>query len=329
MPRYTRNSIVLAKIETTAGTDAAPTVGANAVLISNLTVNPLNANNLPRDLIKPFFGGSEHLVGSSFVELEFEVEYQHSGTAGTVAAWDALLQSCGFAAGSVLATPARVEHNLISDYSTWKTLTLYYYDDGVLHKALGAKGTVSLALGIGTRPTMKFKFTALDGGITAVTPGAPTLTGYKLPLAITDTNTGALTLGCTYATGALSSGTEYVSAGIELDLGNQVKFTDLLGTAALPGQSVDVTDRETVGKVMFDLTAANEVSFMTTVKAASTQSMGLVHGTTAGLKLLLFCPAVQLINPRKEDKDGRRMIGYDLRILPSASGNDEIKLVGL
>ena len=44
--------------------------------------------------------------------------------------------------------------------------------------------------------------------------------------------------------------------------------------------------------------------------------------------MLVFAPKVQLINPSKEDKDGRRLIGYDLRFLPNA-GNDEIQIVAL
>ncbi len=38
MPRYTRKTAILAKIETTYGTDAAPTGAANALLISNQSV---------------------------------------------------------------------------------------------------------------------------------------------------------------------------------------------------------------------------------------------------------------------------------------------------
>ena len=67
---------------------------------------------------------------------------------------------------------------------------------------------------------------------------------------------------------------------------------------------------------------------MGNVTTNTTQSLGLVHGTTAGNKMLVYAPSVQLINPRKEDRNGRRMIGFDARFLPS-SGNDELKIVAL
>lgn len=329
MPRYSRNAIILAKVETTVGTDAAPTGASNAILVSNLSINPLNANNVSRDLIRPYFGGSEQLIGSSYVDCEFEVEFQHSGTAGTAAAWDPLLQACGFAAGAPLTTPARVEHLLDTDYSALKTVTIYYHDDGVLHKLLGARGSFSVSLMAGERPTFKFKFLGIDGGVTATANPSATLTAFKTPLVVTDPNTGAITMGAvTYATGAISGGTEYVGSGFSLDLGNKVDFTDLLGTASTTGQSIDITQREMTGSVELDLSAAAEVSFMASVKANSTQAMGLVHGTTAGYKLLVYLPSVQLINPKKVDKNGRRLIGFDMRVMPS-SGNDEIKIVGI
>lgn len=328
MARYARNQVILAKIESTYGTDPTPTGGSNAVLVSNLSCNPLAATNIDRDLIRAYLGGSEQLVGSNHIEVSFDVEFQNGGTAGTAAAWDPLLQACGYTAGSAQVTPSRVEHALESTYSSWKSVTIYYYDDGALHKLLGARGTVSIDLMVGARPVFKFRFLGLNGGLTAAANASPTLTGYKAPLVVTDSNTGALTLDCTYATGALSGGTEYVSGGMSIDVGNDVQFVDLLGTASAAGQSIDFAQRAMTGSIEFDLTAANEVTFMTNVLANTTQAVGLVHGTTAGYKMLVFAPAVQLINPRKVEKQGRRLIGYDMRILPS-SGNDELKIVAL
>jgi hypothetical protein len=329
MARYTRNSVILAKTEVTYGTDPTPTGAANAILVSNLTINPLNANNVDRDLVRDNFGASEQLVGSAYVEVSMDVEFQHSGTAGTAAAWDPLLQACGFDAGAAGTVPSRVEHLLETDYTTFKSLTLYFYDSGVLHEVNGARGNFSVNLMVGERPTFSFRFLGLYGGVTAATNATPTLTAFKTPLVVTDSNTGAVTLGAvTYAAGALSSGTEYVSSGFNFDMGNNVVFTDLLGTASAAGQSVDITQRSMSGKITLDLTPAQEVTLMGNVTANTTQALGLVHGTSAGFKMLVYFPSVQLFNPTKEDVNGRRMIGFDMRVLPS-SGNDEVKIVGL
>ncbi len=317
MPRFLRNSAILAKIETTYGVDAAPSGAANAMLVSNLTVNPLNAQNVDRALMRGFMGGAEQLVGNAFLDISFDVELAGSGAAGTAPAYGSLLRSAGMA--EVVTASSRVEYTPIS--AQFESSTIYYYDDGVLHKLLGARGTFSMDMTQGNRPVMKYKFTGLDGGISAAANPALTLTGFKPPLVITDPNTADVLFGCTYAAGALSAGTSYPSQGLTLDLGNTVHYTPLLG-----GQSVDITDRVTVGTISTELTAAQEVAMMASVKSNTLQSIGLVHGNTAGAKVLVFAPAVQMINPKKGNLNGRRLNDFDLRLTPLAS-NDELRIV--
>jgi hypothetical protein len=81
--------------------------------------------------------------------------------------------------------------------------------------------------------------------------------------------------------------------------------------------------------VVLDMTAAQEVAKMADVKAATLSSMGLIHGKVAGNKFGFFSPSVQFTNPGKADINGRRLISYDLRLVPdpAGSGNDEARLV--
>lgn len=317
MPRYTRNALILAKVETTAGTDAVPTGAADAVLVSDLSITPLDATNIDRALVRGYFGASEQLVGTASVKCSFSVELAGSGTAATAPQWGDLLLGCACAEAS-LSTPSRVEYTPVS--TSLKTLTIYYYDDGVLHKLLGAMGSVKLSAKVGERPMLQFDFVGLDGGISAAT-ASPTLTAWKTPVTMTKANVTDIALGCTYATGALTGGTIYPSTGLDIDFGNATRFTPLLSS-----ETVDITDRSLSGSLEFDLTAAQEVSFMATVKANTTQSLGMVIGTTTGNKIIIHAPAVQLYNPKKVDKDGRRLIGYDMRMVPGDSGNDEIRI---
>lgn len=319
MARYMRNTVILAKTEGTYGTDATPTEAANAVLCSEVMINPLNAQNVPRDLIRGYFGASEHLVGTAYVEVELTVELAGSGAAGTGVAYAPLLDACGM--NETLTTSIRAEYNF--ETPVVGACTIYYFSDGLRHKLLGARGTASFVMTVGSRPHIKFRFLALDGGVAAATPSALTLTAWKRPDVITEANTGDVMFGSTYtpATPTLTGGTAYPSRGLEWDVGNNVVFTPLLG-----GETVDVTQREVTGKLMLDLTAAQEATFMTTVKANTTQSMGLMHGTAAGYKAMAFFPVVQLLNPRKEELNGRLLIGFDFRAVPS-TGNDEFKYV--
>ena len=81
MPRYVRNTLILAKIETTYGTDATPTGATDAVLVSDVTITPLEAQNVDRNNIRGFFGASEQLVATNYCKVGFTVELVGSGTA--------------------------------------------------------------------------------------------------------------------------------------------------------------------------------------------------------------------------------------------------------
>jgi len=321
MSRFIRNAAILAKLEVTYGTDPVPTGAANALLVSNMSIEQYNANNVSRDLIRPYFGSSEQLAGAANVGVSFDVELTGSGTLGTAPAWGPLLQACAMT--ETISAGVSVAYDPNTDGTATKSLTIYYHLDGVLHKLIGARGTVSGKMGVGERPVMSFKFTGIDGGITAAANPTATLTAWQTPLVITDPNTGDLTLGCTYSAGALVAGTMFPSLGLEWDLGNTVSHIPLLG-----GESVDITQREAKGSVTLDLTAAQHVTKMDEVKANTLTGLGIVHGTTAGYKVLVFAPKTQLTNPSYEDKDGRALVKFDCLFTPDA-GNDELKIVAI
>lgn len=321
MPRYIRNSVILAKVETTVGTDAVATGAADAVLVSEMTITPLEANNIDRSLIRGYFGGSEQLVGSAYVKCSFSVEVAGSGTAATAPQWGDLLIGCCMAE-ALLTVPSRVEYTPVS--TALKTLTIDYFDDGVRHRLLAAMGTVTLTAKVGERPMWKFEFTGLDGLITATANPALTLTAWRTPPVMRQASVVDITLASTYATGAITGGSVFISTGLEIMFNNEVSFTPLLSQ-----ERVDVTDRAMTGHIDLDLTAAQEVTFMGTVKANTTQSLALTIGLAAGNKIIVHAPAVQLINPTKQELNGTRLCGYDLRIVPTptGAGNDELRIV--
>lgn len=322
MSRYLRNTVILAKLEATYGTDPTPTGAADAMLVSNCTITPLQANNVNRDLVRGYFGGSDQLVGSANVQVQFDVELAGSGTPTTPTQWGRLLQACGMAQ---TVQTASVDYTPVSTFGASSSATIYYALDGVLHKLLGARGDFEIAMGINDRPVMRFTFTGLYGGVTAAANPTPTLTAFRTPLVITDANTGDITLGAVvYAptTGILSGGTSYTSRGLpSLKLGNTVVFQPLLG-----GESVQITQREVTGHFALDLTASDMATFMTDVRANTTLALGLTHGTVAGNIIVIHAPVVQRVNPTVEDQNGQAFQAFDLRVLPSA-GNDELRIV--
>lgn len=323
MGRPIRKTVILAKLEPTYGTDSVPTGGADALLVSNQSINPLVASNVDRSILSGSLGGSEQLVGTNYVECSFDVEIAGSGTATTPPAWGKLLKACGFAE---TVQTASVDYLPITDISgvASTALTLYYYLDGQLHKLLGARGNFSMEMGVGERPLFKFRFIGRNGGLTAAANAVPTLTAWRTPQVVTDANTGDVTLGAvTYATatGLIGGGTAAVSRGLRLDIGNNVVFQPLLG-----GETVEISARDVTGAFSLDLTAAQAVTAMADVLANTTTALGLTHGTTAGNTVVIHAPKVQRINPAVEDLNGSALHTYALRLVPLA-GNDELRIV--
>jgi hypothetical protein len=319
MSRYIKNTLIVAALQSAIGTPATPAGATDAVLTTDVSITPLDAQNIDRNLMRGFFGGSEQLVGPGSVKVSYSVELAGAGTAGTAPPWGKHLQACAVGEG-ILATPARVEYTPVS--TGLKAMSKNYFDDGVLHKLVDAMGDFTLSAKVGERPLLKFDWVGLDGGVSAASDTG-TFTTWKKPVAMTKANVVDITLGATYAAGALTGGTAYSSTGLEMKAGNQVNFTALLSS-----ETVDITDRESTGSIELDLTAVQEVALMADVKANTTRSLALTIGTTAGNKIIFFAPAVQLINPKKVEKNGKRLIGFDLRFVP-VNGNDEWRIVVL
>lgn len=318
--RLVRNTAILLKTETTYGVDSVPTGAANALLVSNVSVTPINSNLVDRAIIRPFLGGSDQLVGTRYAEVSFDLELVGSGTVATSPAWASALTACGMA--ETLVATFRADYLPIS--TNFPSVTIYHFDDGVRHTFTGARGDVTIKLNQGERPVMSFKFTGLYSTPTAAALPTVTHTAWKTPQVVCDANTGDLMFGGTHTTGvapAITGGTAYPSQGIEVSFGNSVNFNPLLG-----GEDVQITARNVTGKVTLDLSAAQEVAMMQAVESATLTSIGLQHGTVANQKCLLWLPSVQMVNPSKTDTNGKRLIAFDLRVLP-VSGNDEVRLV--
>lgn len=319
--RLIRNTVILLKSESTYGTDPTPTGAADALLVSNLSINPFNVQAVDRDLIRSYLGASESLLGARYVEMGFDVELTGAGTVAVAPAWGKSLLACAMAE-TVTAT-FRVDYTPVS--SAFGSCTIYWYDDGLLHKATGARGAPTFRLGINNRPVISYKFLGLYTTPSAAANPSTTLTAWKAPQVISEANTLDLTFGGTHATGTapvIAAGTPYPSQGIEVDMGIKVDFNALLG-----GETVDITARAATAKVTLDLTAAQEVTMMQAAEAGTLQTVGLSHGTVANQKVLVWLPSVQITNVQKAEANGKRLVALDLRCLPSAAGNDEVRIV--
>ena len=87
MPLLARKKLLLAKTESSYGVDPTPTGAANAILTSDLSINPLAGPSVSRNFDRAAFGNSLNIKTATFVEISFMVEIAGSGDADTPPAY--------------------------------------------------------------------------------------------------------------------------------------------------------------------------------------------------------------------------------------------------
>jgi len=300
-----RNVAVLFKTEVTYGTDPTPTGVANAVLASEVKLSPMEMKTVDRNLIRPFLGNSDKLPTQIYNRLEMTLELAGSGAAGTAPAMGPLLKACGFAE----TTSAGVSVAYAPVSSAFSSGAFHFNLDGVLHKGLGARGTVSFSLKNNERPVAKFVFTGLfvavaDGALPAVT-----LTSWKTPLPCNRTNTPTFLL----------HGYAGMLDDLQLDVANDVQYRGLIGG----GEFVRIVDRKPKGSVLMEAVKVADKDWWTSIKDVTTGALSVIHGVTAGNIVEFAGPKVQVHTPSYQEQSGIAMLSAQLEILPNA-GNDEL-----
>jgi hypothetical protein len=321
MPGSIDNTVILAKLETTSGTDATPTNTADAVAIrvSNLSVKTVQ-NFAERDVMTGTFAAPDKLPYSRRGQISFSVEMSASGTAGTAPEWGDLLQACGMA--ETITAGSRVEYTPVS--LNMKTLTIWAYINGRLEQYNFAAGTAKLNAKVGAVPSLDFTFQALVTSVNVQAPPVPTLSAWKRGQAIGTAATTKVSVGAvTYATGALSGGTLYSFEEVGLDFACDVQDLALVGQ-----ESIGIYGRNPSAKIVADLGSTAHVALVADMAAGTTRAFGFVHGTTAGSKVLVYAP-VGVLTAVDDQINGKVMlsnIGMTLR--PSAA-NDDFRIVCL
>lgn len=308
MPLLSRKRTILAKTEITYGTDPTPTGTANAILVRNLNITPLNAELASRDLVRPYLGASEQLLASSYVAVDFEVEMAGAGTAGTAPAYGPLLLACGMS--ETLVALATATYTPVS--TAFKSVTIYYNVDGVLHKITGARGNVELNIAAGQIPTFKFSFTGLYNAPTDTAAPTVTYTSFQTPLVANNDNTTGFSL-FSYS-GVLSS--------LALNLNNAVAFRNLIGL-----EDVLMTDRQVNGTCVIEAPNMAAKDFFSIALGNTLGALDITHGTTAGNRVQISSARVDISNPTYQDMNGIQMLQIPLTLVPSTAGNDEISIV--
>jgi hypothetical protein len=299
--------LLLAKIESTYGTSSTPT-GAEAILVSDLEVKPLEVDLKDRELIIPYFGNTEKVVSMRMVEVTFSVELAGSGAAGTAPKYGACLQACGL--NETIVATTSVTYAPVS--SAIKSVTLDFYADGTRHLVTGARGTWSMEGEVGEIPKIEFEFTGLYTAPGALSTPSATFTDQADPVVMNSENTTAVEV----------HGFAARLESFSLELSNEVVYRQLAGAT----REVRITNRKPEGEVQIETPAIGSKDYFAAVSGQTLGTMEFQHGQVAGNIITFAAPAVNLGSPSYEDSDGVMMLSLPFMPNPT-TGNDEFTLV--
>lgn len=305
-----RNQILLAKIESTYGTDPTPVEGSNAIVIKNLQRTIYDGNRIQRDLVKPYMGNDHSINTAPFITVTFDVELAGASAAGVAPQYGELLRAC--ALDETIVADTSVTYAPIS--TAMESLTLYYNYDGEMQKVIGAMGSYRISLTRGQNPMISFTFMGRYARPTAVPLYDPTFTAVA-PSPFNSYNTTTFNVHAQAVVGE----------SFTLESGNDVKHRNLAGF-----DGVLITDRNPTGNTLFEAVPIATKNFYAAAEShlgvLTEASISVVHGTVAGDICTITAPTAQLGPLSEQDSDGIRMYSADFIPIPTDSGNDEFTI---
>jgi hypothetical protein len=308
MALLTRKRLILAKIESTYGTDSTPG-GTEAILVRNLEITPLQADVVTRDLIRPYLGNFEQILANQRVEITFEVELAGSGAAGTAPAWSPVMKSC--AMSETISAGTSVTYAPVS--SSFSSCSIYFNNDGVRHKITGCRGSFSISGEVGQIPVISFTMMGIYNAPDDSALPTPTYSNQATPVIFKQGNTTGFQV-FSYS-GCLQS--------FSLDMANEMVYRELVGCT----KEVLITNRAPNGTAVIEATTIATKDFFTIANGTSTGNLTFQHGQTAGNIVTFSSPQTDIGSPTYSDQDGIQMLNLPYVATPTTAGNDELTLV--
>lgn len=214
-------------------------------------------------------------------------------------------------ASSGYSIAANVGYKPVS--SSFESATIYFNNDGVLHKATGCRGTFSLNCTVGQIPTINFTMTGLYNAPTDTAAPAVTYSNQATPQIFKAGNTNAFSI-LDYSACLMSC---------SFDIANEIVYRELVGCT----RAVNIVNRAPSGEAMIEAPTIAQKDFFSIANNDTTGRVNLLHGSNAGNRVGLLASVVDIANPTYSDSDGIQMLNLPYVAIPTSAGNDEVNLV--
>ena len=305
------NEVILAKTETTYGTDPTPTAGTNAVLVRNPSWAQEGLRMNERGAIRSSIGKLQKVYGGELRRITFECEVKGSGAAGTAPEIGPLLEACGLeetvvASTSVTYAPESTAH---------ESVTIYYYEFGrKLHILTGCRGNVTFRLEAGGLLIASFEFVGHWTQPTDQSQPSPTYNS-TVPRA-------ALSMAV-----AVNGVTAIVAASWEWGLNNVLAYNGSVAAADGYGPCT-IADRDVMGSIVIE-SELDSVLDVDSLLAAGTRfafASGTL-GSVAGNRVALTTPSssTYFTETSPGESNGVRMRNLGMAV-DDSTPNQEIAL---
>lgn len=150
------NEVLLAKTETTYGTDPTPSASTNAILVRSVSMRSEGLRMNDRGAVRGGLGKLQAIYGGMLKAISFECEIKGSGTAGTAPEVGPLIEACGLDEAVVAVTSV----TYTPEDGTHESVTIYWYEGGrKLHILTGCRArTASFKVEAGGLVIANFEF---------------------------------------------------------------------------------------------------------------------------------------------------------------------------
>jgi len=312
MPLLRRKQTIAVAEEVTEGTMVSILASHAKYLVYDCKYK-INPTVIPRQLNVTSFARKISVIGMKLVTITFSTEVVGAGTVDSESAWAIFMRGCGFKP-TVNATVS-VQYDPVTNAATYGaaqgnvSLTIWVYEDGVVKKARGCRGTGKLTAESGGIAKWEWEFTGIYE--------PPADAAYPALGAGFDANIPPLFELSTFTFQDMTSGTVLIKTAV-IDIGNTVvPRYDATSTSGV--RSLFVSDRELIGSI--DPEQMLEVDWGATDKSETRRladgtvgGLTILIGSTAGNKFEITAPAaqVQITGVEEGDRDGLSTNAVDL-----------------
>lgn len=303
-----KSKILLVKTEADYGVDSGPTGALNAILATDVQLQPMEGEDVARNLELPWMGAQSTKKVALRAVLTFTVELVGSGTPGTPPAWGPVIRALG--AAQVVTANTSVEYAPVS--GGHESVVMHFWIGPSRHIFLGSRGTGVASINANGIPVMRYTMTGLFTLPADQARPVIDLSNFQEPEVATKKNTPVFTIG----------GSPFVLRSYELNLGNDVQPRMLIGT-----ERVVIVDRAETMQATVEAVPYATYNPYAVALNNTRQAVVLQHGIIAGRKVTITTPQAEQDRPGGL-QNNQNVVEWQLgfRPLPSGAGNDQWKI---